>query len=177
MGTPNFTHLLVPVANPDDAERRCDALEQYLGPEVERITIVHVIERTEGYLDSASPEALEQEADQLFSYVEDHLEDGPEPDCELRYGTDTVEEIVVTADELDVSMIGFTPRPNDRLHQLLSENTSYRLITESHHPVVAFSNGAESRMSVRGPPVLDRGSQSRDPAITDGLPVLTVYGK
>jgi 4-hydroxy 2-oxovalerate aldolase len=111
MGTPNVTHLLVPVANPDDAERRCDALEQYLGPEVERITIVHVIERPEGYLDSASPEALEQEADQLFSYVENHLEDGPEPDCELRYGTDTVEEIVAAADELEQAKLAILLLP------------------------------------------------------------------
>jgi len=141
MGTPDFTHLLVPIANVDDAKRTCDALDEYLGSDIQTITIIHVIEQTEGYIDPASPEALEQEAKELFSYVEDYFEDGPEIQRELRYGTDAIEEIIAAADELDVSAIGFAPRPKNRLQQLLTENTSYRLVTESHHPVVAFSQG------------------------------------
>ncbi|WP_136687160.1 universal stress protein [Halorhabdus amylolytica] len=144
MSQPDFTHLLVPVANVDDAEQTCDALDQYLDSGVETITIVHVIVQTDGYLDPASPEALEQEAQELFDYVEDYFEDGPEIRRELRYGSDTIEEIVAAADELEVSAIGFSPRPKNRLHQLLTENTSYRLVTESHHPVVAFSTGDEA---------------------------------
>jgi len=141
MITSDITHLLVPIANVGDAERTCEALEQYLDPDVRTVTVVHVIEQTEGYIDPASPEALEEEAAELFSYVEDYFEDGPEIERELRYGTDAVGEIVAAADELEVSAIGFVPRPKNRLQQMLTENTSYRLITESHHPVVAFSKG------------------------------------
>lgn len=143
MTTPDFTHLLVPTANVDDAKQTCDALEQYPDPDIRQITVVHVIEQTEGYMDPASPEALEEEADRQFAYVEDYFDDGPDIERELRYGTDTVEEIIAAADELDVSAIGFAPRPKNRLHQLLIENTSYRLVTESHHPIVAFSKGAD----------------------------------
>lgn len=136
-----FTDLLVPIANVDDAKRTCDELDDYLDSTVESITVVHVIEQTEGYMDTTSPEALEEEAERLFSYVESYFSDGPEVRRELRYGTDAVEEIVAAADDLDVSAIGFSPRPKSRLQQLLTENASYRLATESHHPVVVFSRG------------------------------------
>lgn len=141
METLDFAHLLVPMANLEDAKRTCSQLEEYLDPSVETLTIVHVIEHTEGYLDPTSPEALEEEAEKIFAYVESYFEDGPEVTRELRYGTDTIEEIVAAAEELDVSAIGFSPRPKNRLEQLLTENTSYRLVTESHSPVVAFSQG------------------------------------
>lgn len=134
-----LTHLLVPIANVEDAERTCENLERHLDPDVERITVVFVIEQTEGYMDAASPEALKQEADQVFSYVEDYFSEAPEIRRELRAGTDAVEEIVAAADELGASAIGFSPRPKTRLHRLLGENSSYRLITESDHPVVVFS--------------------------------------
>lgn len=134
-----LTHLLVPIASVCDAEETCEKIKQDLDSEVQTITVLHVIEQTEGYMDTASPEALEEEAETAFSYVEDHFADGPEIRCELRYGTDAVEEIVAAADERDVSAIGFSLRSKGRLQQLLSENSSYRLITESHHPVIVFS--------------------------------------
>lgn len=141
MTAPIHSHLLVPIASMADAERTCDELDQYLDTGVETITVVHVIEQTEGYLDPASPEALEDEAEQMFAYVEEYFDDGPEIRRELRYGTDAVEEIISAADEFDVSAIGFSPRPKNRLYRILTENASYRLVTESHHPVVAFSKG------------------------------------
>lgn len=139
MATLGGTHLLVPVASVEDAKRTCEELDQYLDAGIESITIVHVIEQANGYMDPASPEALEREAAELFAYVEDYFSDGPEIRRELRYGTDAVDEIVATAEEIDVSAIGFSPRQQNRLQRLLTGNPSYRLITESHHPVVVFS--------------------------------------
>jgi nucleotide-binding universal stress UspA family protein len=143
MTAPEHAHMLVPVASVADAERTCDGLDRYLDDTVETVTVVHVIEQRDGYLDPASPTALEREAERLFAYVEEYFDDAPEIRRSLRYGTDAVEEIVAAADELDVSAIGFVPRPKNRIEQLLTENTSYRLVTESHHPVVAFSKGDE----------------------------------
>jgi len=137
------SHLLVPIASLEDAERTCPKLAAHLTDAVEVVTIVHVIEHTEGYIDPASPVALEEDAERLFECVEDYFDDGPDIQRELRYGTDAVEEIIATADDLDVSAIGFAPRPKSRLAQLLRNNSSYRLITESHHPVVTFSRGGD----------------------------------
>lgn len=143
MTVPEHSHLLVPIASVSDAEHTCSELDEYLDDDVETITVVHVIEQTEGYLDPASPEALEDEAGEIFEYVEGYFGDGPEIRRELRYGTDAVEEVIAAADDLDVSAIGFAPRSKNRLEQWLTENTSYRLVTESHHPVVAFSKGED----------------------------------
>ena len=140
MAVPTHSHLLVPIASETDAERTCDELDQYLDDGVGIISVVHVIEHTGGYLDPASPE-LEEGAEQLFTYVEEHFSDDPEIRRELRYGTDAVEEIIAAVDELDVSAIGFAPRPKNRFEQLLTDNRSYRLVTESHYPVVVFSKG------------------------------------
>lgn len=134
-----FTHFLVPIANIADAERTCENLERYLDSNVERITVVFVIEKRKGFVDQAPPDALKQVAEQVFSYVEDYFPNGPAISRELRAGTDPVEEIIVAADEHDASAITVSPRPKTRLQQLLTENSSYRLISESHHPVVVFS--------------------------------------
>lgn len=139
MAATAFDHLLVPVASMEDAKRSCEVLTEHLDSGVEQLTVVHVIEQADGYIDPTSPEALEEEAERLFATVEACFENGPEVTRELRYGTDAVEEIIATADDLDVSAIGFSPRPKGRLERLLTENASYRLVTESHHPVVAFS--------------------------------------
>lgn len=139
MVTENFTHLLVPVASLEDAKRTCESLDDYLSSENQTITIVHVIEHVEGFIDPTSPEALEQEAEELFSYIENYFGDSIEIQRELRYGTDAIEEIIEAADELNVSAIAFSPRSTNRLEQLLFGNSSYELVTKSHHPVVAFS--------------------------------------
>lgn len=131
------------MGGPADAEQTCPKLEEYLGDEVDVVTIVHVIEHTEGYIDPASPEALRGEAEEIFSSVEEYFADGPVVRRELRYGTDVVTGILEAADELEVSAIGFAPRPKSRLERRLRDNPSYRLITESHHPVITFSTGAD----------------------------------
>lgn len=142
MVTLDVTHLLVPIGTLEGAKQTYRQLEGCLDPSVTELTIGHVIEHTDGYLDSASPEALELEAEEMFDYHESYFEDGPEIPGELRYRPDTVEEIVAAAEELAVSAIGLSTRQKSGLEQLLTENTSYRLVTESQHPVLAFSHGA-----------------------------------
>lgn len=134
-----LSHLLVPIANETDAKATCRELEAYLNSEVEIITVVHVIEKARGYMDKAPLAAREQQAEAVFSIVENHFEEGPEIRRELRYGTDVIEEIVTAADEFDVSAIGFTPQSGGRIREFLAGDPAYRLITESQHPVVVFS--------------------------------------
>lgn len=143
MTSPILKHLLVPIANEEDAEATCDELDSYLDDDVETITVVHVIEKAGGYIDKAPLEARQQQAENVFSIVEDYFDDGPEIRRELRYGTDVVDEIVAAADEFDVSGIGFTPQSGGRIREFLAGDPAYRLITESHHPVVVFSAADE----------------------------------
>lgn len=138
-----LTHLLVPIVNEDDAEETCRELQSYVDPEVETITVVHVIEKAGGYMDKAPLEARQEQAENVFSIVEAEFADGPEIRRELRYGTDVVDEIIAAADERDVTAIGFTPQSSGRLKRLLAGDTAYRLISESHHPVVVFSRRME----------------------------------
>lgn len=141
MTDPILTHLLVPVANEDDARATCRELTSSLDPSTERITVVHVIEKAGGYMDKAPLEARQEQAEDVFAIVEDSFGDGPEVRRELRYGTDVIDEIVAAADELGVTAIGFTPQSGGRVREFLSGDLSYRLITESHQPVVVFSSG------------------------------------
>ncbi|MFP8952712.1 universal stress protein [Natrialbaceae archaeon A-arb3/5] len=133
------THVIVPVANEQDARVTCEALESTIDRPIEEITVVHVIEKTEGYMDKAPLEARQEQAERIFTIVEDRFADGPTIRRELRYGPDVVDEILAAADDVGATAIGFTPRPSGRLHRLLSGNNSYRLITESEQPVVVFS--------------------------------------
>lgn len=139
MASSILTHTAVPVANEKDATATCEALETILDGSVEVITVVHVIEKTEGYMDKAPLEARQDQAERIFSIVEDRFATGPLVRRELRYGTDVVDEILTAADNVDATAIGFSPRPSNRLHRMLSGNESYRLITESEQPVVVFS--------------------------------------
>lgn len=136
-----LTHLLVPIANENDAKVTCRELEVYLDSKVEIITVVHVIEKAGGYMDKAPLAAREEQAEAIFSIVEEYFDKGPQIRRELRYGTDVIEEIVAAADEFDVSAIGFTPRSGGRIREFLGGDLAYRLITEGHYPVVVFPAG------------------------------------
>lgn len=138
MSQPLLTRLVLPVANEEDAKATCHELRPHLDETVETLVVVHVIEKAGGYMDKAPLEAREEQAERVFSIVEDEFRDGPEVHRELRYGTDVVDEIVAASDELEATAIGFTPQSGGRLTDLLSGNTANRLITESHRPVVVF---------------------------------------
>ncbi|MCU4744602.1 universal stress protein [Natronoglomus mannanivorans] len=133
-----LTHLVLPIANETDATVTCTELRPYIDSTVETITVVHVIEKAGGYLDKAPLEAREQQAEKVFSIIEEEFRDGPTINNELRYGTDVVDEIIATADEHDATAIVFTPQSSRWITNLLAENIAQRLITESHCPVVSF---------------------------------------
>ncbi|TYL37622.1 universal stress protein [Natronococcus pandeyae] len=134
-----MTHMVVPIANENDATATCEALESAIDEPIERITVVHVIEKRDRYPDKAPLEARQEQAERIFRTVEDWFPDGPPLRRELRYGTNVVDEILDVAEEVDATAIGFVPQSSGRLHRLLSGRDSYRLITESEQPAVVFS--------------------------------------
>lgn len=132
-------HTVVPVANETDASTTCNELESVIEEHADIVTVVHVIEKTAGYMDKAPLEARQEQAEQIFSIVEDRFADGPRIRRELRYGTDVVDAILAAAADVDATAIGFVTRPRSRLRRLLFKSDAYRLITESERPLVVFS--------------------------------------
>lgn len=140
MTDPLLRRIIVPIANEEDTSATCDALLPHLDESVELVNVLYVIGQTEGYLDPASPEALQQEANQWFEIARDHLDTVEGVQTELRAGSDVVDEIVASAVEHDATAIVFRPRSKNRLTQLFSSSIEHRLLTESPCPVIAIDD-------------------------------------
>jgi nucleotide-binding universal stress UspA family protein len=125
-------HVLVPVANDEDAAATARALAPY---SPSRVTALHVVEKGGGVPDKTPVEQSEAIAEEAFAALRETF---PEAAGELAYGRDVVEAILDAAEELDASAIAFRPREGGRLVQLLSGDLSQRLVTDSELPVVAL---------------------------------------
>lgn len=139
--------VLVPIKSPQDTHRTCEAVQTAFG-EAGEVTFLHVIEQTEGYMDTSSPEALEKEAREMFSIVRDRFQDTDTPSVrtELRYGTDTVDEIVSAASDLGATAIAFDTEPESRLAAYLTGDAEQRLISESPCPVIVIPDSDEEQV-------------------------------
>lgn len=145
--------VLVPVANLEDTEATCRALLPRIGEDIEEVILLHVIEQTEGFIDTASPEALEEEAEAMFAKAKELLravKGDATLETELRFGTDIPEEIVQSAVDHDVTAITFRPRSKGRLSRWFSKETEHRLIREAPCPVLTISD--EGSADVREEP-------------------------
>lgn len=147
MTDPLLGRILVPVANEEDTKATCDALVPHLDERVEFVNVLYVVEQTEGYIDTTSPEALTEEANRWFDIAEEKLEAVDEVRTEIRYGTDVVDEIVASATEHDATAIVFRPREKGRLTSLFSSSIEHRLLTESPCPVIALDEDDETGLT------------------------------
>lgn len=125
-------HLLVPVADAEDAEATARALEPY---EPEQITVTHVVEKGEGVPDKTPVEQSETVAAEAFRVFREIFPDAAE---EVTYRRDIIAAIIELANDIDASAVAFCPRGGSRIIQFLAGDKSLRLITEADRPVITL---------------------------------------
>jgi nucleotide-binding universal stress UspA family protein len=125
-------HVLLPVANDEDALATAQALEPY-GPE--RVTALHVVEKGEGVPDKTPVEQSEELAAQSYDAVRTVF---PDADDHTAYARDVVGAIFDSVDEVGATAIAYQSRGGNRLVQFLSGDLSMKLVTKSHVPVIAL---------------------------------------
>lgn len=127
-----LAHILVPVANVEDAEATARALAEY---SPDRITVLHVVEKGEGVPDKTPVEQSEQMAEEIFATFSERF---PNVEEELTYRRDVVEAIIDVAGDIEASAIAFRPHKTSRIVKFLAGDTSLRLITEADRPVISL---------------------------------------
>ena len=127
-------HLVVPVANADDARATARSLREYPHGEV---TVVHVVEKTGGAPDKLSLEQAEGLAEESFVAFQEVM---PDVEAELVYDENVVEGIIDLAVAVDGSAIAFRPRGGGRLVQLLAGDGALKLLTKPDLPVIALTD-------------------------------------
>ncbi|WP_423750792.1 universal stress protein [Salinirarus marinus] len=125
-------HLLVPVATVEDARATARALAPY---RLQRVTVLHVVEKGEGVPDKTPVEQSESIAREAFDAFREFI---PEAEEKVAYRRDVVGAILRVAEEVDASAIGFRPRQNGRFLRFLTGDKSLRLVTSADRPVLAF---------------------------------------
>ncbi len=125
-------HVLLPVANEEDALRTAKALEPY---QPTRVTALHVVEKGEGVPDKTPVEQSKEVAEASYASVRSVF---PNADEHTAYGRDIVGSILEAAEEIDASAIAYRARSGGRLMQFLSGDLSLKLVTESDRPVIAL---------------------------------------
>lgn len=130
-----LAHVLLPVANEEDALRTARALEPY---NPERVTALHVVEKGGGVPDKTPVEQSEDLADESYAAVRTVF---PDAGDHTAYARDVVDAIFDAADEVDASAVAYRSRGGNRLMQFLSGDISLKLVTNAPLPVVALPRG------------------------------------
>jgi len=130
--------VIVPLADPDDAERTATALGRYLEPS-STVVVVNVIEKGGGAIDKAPMERRKEYAEEIYERAREALADSPATvETATLFGTDVVETIFEAAKEREADAVVFNPRKGNRIAELLTGDVARRLVREAKVPVVAL---------------------------------------
>jgi len=125
-------HVLLPVANENDAAATAAALEPY---DPKRVTALHVVEKGGGVPDKSPVEQSEELAAESYAAVREVFPDAGE---HTAYARDITEAILEAAGEVGASAIVYRSRGGSRIMQFLSGDLSVKLVTRADVPVVAL---------------------------------------
>ncbi|MFC6757348.1 MULTISPECIES: universal stress protein [Haloarcula] len=127
-----LAHVLLPVANEDDALATARALELY---DPAHVTSLHVVEKGEGVPDKTPVEQSEEIAEESYAGVRTVF---PDAEDHTAYARNVVEAIFDAADEVGASAIAYRARSGGRIMKFLSGDMSLKLVTNAEIPVVAL---------------------------------------
>jgi nucleotide-binding universal stress UspA family protein len=127
-----LAHVLLPVANEEDALATAAALEPY---RPKRVTALHVVEKGGGVPDKTPVEQSEELAEETYAAVRTVFPDAGE---HTAYARDVVSAIHEAADEVGASAIAYRSRGGSRIMQFLSGDLSLKLVTDADRPVIAL---------------------------------------
>ena len=132
-------HVLLPVANENDALETAKALEPY---EPDQVTALHVVEKGGGTPDKTPVERSEALAAESYAAVRSVF---PDAGDHTAYARDVAGAIFDAAEEVNASAIAYRSRGGNRLMQFLSGDISLKLVTNADRPVIALprENGEE----------------------------------
>ncbi len=125
-------HVLLPVANKEDARATVEALQPY---NPKQVTAFFVVEKGGGSPDKTPMAVSEEIAEEAFAVVQSVFPDAEE---KIAYRTDIVDAIFDGAEEVDASAIAYRSRGGNRLIQFLSGDHSLKLVTKAKRPVIAL---------------------------------------
>jgi nucleotide-binding universal stress UspA family protein len=137
MSEPVLTRLLLPVADEADAEATCEAVRSYVEAGSAELIVLHVVDASNGATDNPPPKPT----DAVFDpFRETFSDDVVSVRAKTRAGTDVLDEIVQTADDVGATAIGVLPRPKNFLSRIFpkDENVS-KLVSKANVPIVVFS--------------------------------------
>ena len=132
-------HVLLPVANENDALETAKALKPY---EPDQVTALHVVEKGGGTPDKTPVEQSEALAAESYAAVRSVF---PDTGDHTAYARDVAGAIFDAAEEVNASAIAYRSRGGNRLMQFLSGDISLKLVTNADRPVIALprENGEE----------------------------------